>query len=77
MYRASWPPLAIVPCSRLTDKPDGYGGPALGPRGQPDMIDVGAERALVTGEGGNKVFGTWSLGTVWDRLGRGGPDCFH
>jgi asparagine synthase (glutamine-hydrolysing) len=32
------------------------------------MIDAAAEGVLVTGEGGDEVFGTWSLARVWDRL---------
>ncbi len=35
------------------------------------MIDAAADGVLVTGEGGDEVFGTWSLATAWDRLRRG------
>jgi Asparagine synthase len=35
------------------------------------MIDAAGEGILVTGEGGDEVFGTWSLATAWDRLRRG------
>jgi hypothetical protein len=35
------------------------------------MIDAAGEGVLVTGEGGDEVFGTWSLAAAWDRLRRG------
>jgi asparagine synthase (glutamine-hydrolysing) len=38
------------------------------------MVEAAGDGTLVTGEGGDEVFGTWGMARVWDRLRRpGGP----